>query len=71
MKLWPALSDAARVTSRSGSWSSNFSTRRFAFVETQMYGIAAPTASAIRIPRVERPVSAAKNMTRKPQPPIR
>ena len=34
LKLWPALSEAASVTSRSGSWSSKAFIRRFALNET-------------------------------------
>ena len=71
LKLWPAFSEAASVTSRSGSWSSKASIRRFALNVTQRYGSSAPMPRAISIPSVERPVNAAKSISRKPHPVIR
>ena len=71
LPLWPALSDAASVTSRSGSWSSKAFIRFFALSETKKYGIAPPTARAIRIWSDGRPLTAAKSASANPQPTIR
>ena len=43
-KLWPAFSEAASVTSRSGSWSSIAASRRFALHQTTTIGTAPPTS---------------------------
>ena len=65
---WPALSEAAIVASRSGSWSSNFLVRRRTRTVTAAYGTEAPTARAPRIRIGGEPVTAATSPSRMPEP---
>jgi hypothetical protein len=71
MKLWPALSEAASVTSRSGSWSSKALIRLRALNHTQPYGSSAPTANATSRTNVDCAVTAAKIPSTKALPIIR
>ena len=56
-KLWPALSEAASVISRSGSWFSNAASLRFAFSQTTTNGTDAPAAKPSTANNADRPTS--------------